>query len=472
MSATGWRSEQRSIEFVPPAERYGRARSLFTLWFGANMQVTTIAAGALNVAIGLSLPWALVSLVIGNVFGAVFVALHSAQGSKLGIPQMIQSRAQFGYFGAALPLVLIIMMYLGAFAVTSVQGGQALAGWTGLPAVPSILAVSTAVLVVAVFGYRLIHEVQKWVSLTSALVFAYLTIELVIHRHDVLAPTQAGVSAGTILLGIALSATWQLTYAPYVADYSRYLPEQTPGRASFWYTYAGLVLSAVWMMSLGAIAVSVVPNAFAGGSVDFLVDQADGARGLIFFVILLGMIGINALNLYGLFMSVATTVTALIRWRVSPRGRVAVIVMAAAIGTSIGILGRHDFLGNFQDFILLLAYFLIPWTAINLVDFYLIRREVYDIDAIFDSTGRYGGVDARTMTAYLLAVVAALPFVRMSFFTGPAVSWLGHADLSWMVGLVVAAVAYWWLMRLFPIRRGFGPMPDPGESAIITGTRT
>ena len=472
MSATGWRSEQRSIEFVPLAERYGRARSLFTLWFGANMQVTTIAAGALNVAIGLSLPWALVSLVIGNVFGAVFVALHSVQGPKLGIPQMIQSRAQFGYSGAALPLVLIILMYLGSFAVTGVQGGRALAGWIGLPVVPSIIAVSTTVLVVTVFGYRLIHAVQKWVSLTSALAFAYLTIELVIHRPDVLAPAQAGVSAGTILLGVALSATWQLAYAPYVADYSRYLPENTSARASFWYTYAGLVLSAVWMMSLGAIAVSVAPNAFTGGSVDFIVNQAAGARGLFFFVILLGITGVNALNLYGLFMSVTTTVTAVTRWRISPRVRAGVIVTAAAIGTAVGILGRHDFLGNFQSFILLLAYFLIPWTAINLVDFYLIRREIYDIDAIFDSAGRYGGVDARTMTAYLLAVVAALPFVSMSFFTGPAVSWLGHADISWIVDLVVAAAAYWWLMRLFPIRRGFGPVPDPGESAITTGTRT
>jgi NCS1 family nucleobase:cation symporter-1 len=367
--------------------------------------------------------------------------------------------------------VLIILMYLGSFAVTGVQGGQALAGWTGLPAVPSIIAVSTTVLVITVLGYRLIHAVQKWVSLTSALAFAYLTIELVIHHHHIPSPAQTGVSGGTMLLGIALPATWQLTFAPYVADYSRYLPEKTSARASFWYTYAGSVLAAIWMMSLGALAVSIAPNAFAGGSVDFLVNQADGARGLFFFVILLGIAGINALNLYGLFMSVTTTVTAATRWRVSPRARASVIVTAATIGTSVGIFGRHDFLGNFQSFIQLLAYFLIPWTAINLVDFYLIRREIYDIDAIFDPAGRYGGVDARTMTAYLLAVVAALPFVSTSFFTGPAVSWLGQANISWIVSLVVAAAAYWWLMRLFPTRRGFGPIPDPDESTITTGTR-
>jgi NCS1 family nucleobase:cation symporter-1 len=382
---------------------------------------------------------------------------------------MIQSRAQFGHLGAVLPLMLIILMYLGAFAVTGVQGGQALAAWAGLASDPSIIAVSTAVLVVTLFGYRLIHAMQKWVSLASALAFAYLTIELVLHHYDVLAPPQAGASWGTVLLGVALSATWQLTYAPYVADYSRYLPENTSVRAAFWYTYAGSVLGTIWMMSFGAIAVSAVPDAFAGGSVTFIVDQTEGARALFFVIILLGITGINALNLYGLFMSVTTTATAATQWRVSSRARVGVIVMAAAVGTSIGIFGHNNFLGNFQNFILLLAYFLIPWTAINLVDFYLIRRETYDIDAIFDPAGRYGGVDTRTMIAYLLAVVAELPFVRTSFFTGPAVAPLGDADISWIVGLVVAAPAYWWLMRRFPIRRGVGPIPAPGESAIITG---
>lgn len=469
MSASAWSPEQRSVEFVPLTERHGSVRNLFTLWFGANMQVTAIVAGALNVAIGLSLPWALISLVIGNLLGAVFMALHSAQGPKLGIPQMIQSRAQFGHLGAALPLILIILMYLGAFAATSVQGGQALVAWAGLPVALSITAVAIAVLVVTLFGYRLIHAMQKWLSLASALAFAYLTIELVINYHDVPAPAQAGVSAGTVLLGVALSATWQLTFAPYVADYSRYLPANTSVHAAFWYTYAGSVLGAVWMMAFGAMAVSAVPNAFDGGSVTFIVDQAGGARALFFLIILLGITGINSLNLYGLFMSVTTTLTAATRWRGSSRVRVGVIVTAAAIATSIGILGRNNFLGNFQDFILLLAYFLIPWTAINLVDFYLIRRETYDIDAIFDPAGRYGGVDARTMIAYLLAVGAELPFVNTSFFSGPAVALLGGADISWIVGLVVAAAAYWLLMRRFPIRRGVGPIPAPDESAIITG---
>jgi len=89
--------ERRSVDPVPDSERHGSVRSLFTVWFAANMQVTTVVTGALGVIVGLPLPWAILALVIGNLVGAVFMALHSAQGPKLGIPQMIQSRAQFGF---------------------------------------------------------------------------------------------------------------------------------------------------------------------------------------------------------------------------------------------------------------------------------------------------------------------------------------------------------------------------------------
>ena len=51
------------------------------------------------------------------------MALHPAQGPRLGIPQMIQSRAQFGFYGAVVPILLVIMMYIGFFASSGVLGG-------------------------------------------------------------------------------------------------------------------------------------------------------------------------------------------------------------------------------------------------------------------------------------------------------------------------------------------------------------
>ncbi len=170
--------ERRSIDFIPHAERHGSPFNLFTLWFAGNMQITTIVTGALAVAIGLSLPWALVAIVVGNLLGGIVMALHSAQGPRMGIPQMIQSRAQFGFYGAILPLVLVIVMYIGFFASSGVLGGQALSSWTGIPVTPSIIIVAAVCTILAIFGYDLIHRYASIVSLLFLIGFVYLSIRL------------------------------------------------------------------------------------------------------------------------------------------------------------------------------------------------------------------------------------------------------------------------------------------------------
>src|SRR6202020_2258942 len=48
---------------------------------------------------GLSFAFTSLAGALGILFGTVFVAFHASQGAELGLPQMIQSRAQFGYRG-------------------------------------------------------------------------------------------------------------------------------------------------------------------------------------------------------------------------------------------------------------------------------------------------------------------------------------------------------------------------------------
>ncbi|WP_158087176.1 purine-cytosine permease family protein [Mycobacterium aquaticum] len=450
--------EQRSIEYVPLHERHGRASSLFTLWFGANLQVTAIAAGAISVAIGLSLPWALLASLVGNLIGAVFMALHSAQGPILGIPQMIQSRAQFGFYGAVLPLVLVILMYVGYFATTAVQGGAAFSSLTGVGIDPSIIIVVALTVVLTIFGYRLIHASEKWLSVISGLAFVYLSYRLVT-TNDLSAAWHAGAfSWAQFLAATAIAATWQLTYAPYVADYSRYLPADTSVRASFWFTYAGAVTSTMFMFAFGAGATAVAADAFAGGSVDFIVNQAAGWHALFFLIIIAGVIGVNSLNLYGMFMSTTTVLNSVFKLKVSPLLRAMLIVIVAAVATTIGLVGKDNFLTNFSNFILLLAYFLIPWTSINLADFYVVRKERYSVDDMFKPRGHYGGVDWRAMTAYLVGIVVEVPFIASPFYTGPVASRLDGADISWILGIFVAGGLYIFLMKRFPTRSGY-PAP-------------
>ncbi len=96
-SDAGARIESRSIDWVPLSERTGKPWSLFPLWFMSNANITTLATGMVGASLGASFVTSLLAIVLGVAVGTIFTAFHSAQGPQLGLPQMIQSRAQFGY---------------------------------------------------------------------------------------------------------------------------------------------------------------------------------------------------------------------------------------------------------------------------------------------------------------------------------------------------------------------------------------
>ncbi|MFE1547677.1 purine-cytosine permease family protein [Streptomyces sp. NPDC058718] len=438
--------ERRTIEVIPDAERHGTPRSQFTLWFGANMQITAIVDGALAVVFGADALWAIPALLLGNVLGGIVMALHSAQGPKLGVPQMISSRAQFGVYGAVLPLLLVILMYLGFAATGSVLAGQAVSEMLHIDSANAgILIFGALTAVVAVTGYRLIHIAGRIATVVGVLGLGYLLVR-VFTQYDVGAHVGTkGFEAATFLLAVGLGAGWQLTFGPYVADYSRYLPRDTSTRATFWSTFAGSVIGSQWAMTLGALTAAVAGKAFLTDQVGFLGELAGPAvlAFLIYLVIVVGKLTVNCLNAYGGFMSILTTVTAFDgRSRISPAARAAYIVGFTAVSVLIALAASDDFLTNFKNFVLLLLMVFTPWSAINLVDYYLISRERVDIPALYDPNGRYRRWNVTALTCYVVGVAVQVPFLATKLYTGAITKRLDGADISWIVGLVVTSVLY------------------------------
>jgi len=442
--------ERRSIDYIPAGERYGRPLNQFTLWFGANLQITAVVTGALAVVLGGDVVWSIIGLLIGQVAGGAVMALHSVQGPKLGLPQMIQSRAQFGVYGAVIPLVLVIVMYIGFFASGTVLAGQAVSGLGHVGPDAGILIFGALTALIAAVGYRLIHIMGRLASVICALAFLYLGIRLFTGAGAAALLAQNHFDLGKFLLAISLSASWQIAYGPYVADYSRYLPAATPGRVTFWATLAGSGLGSQWSMTFGVFAAASAGAAFGDNEVAYVVRL--GGTGLVaavlYLVIAFGKLTVNVLNTYGGFMSMVTTVTGFRGNRTLSRGgRVAYIAAIMVAGTGIALLGRGDFLASFSSFLLFLLTLFTPWSAINLVDFYFISRERYDVPALFDPDGRYGRWRVKAIAVYVIGVLAQLPFLDTSFYTGPLVARLGGTDISWIVGLVVPAVLYLLLAR-------------------------
>ena len=463
--------ERRTIDMVPEDERHGSPSSQFTLWFGANMQITAVVDGALAVVFGAEAMAAIVGLLIGNILGGIVMALHSAQGPRLGLPQMISSRVQFGVKGAALPLLLVILMYLGFAATGTVLSGQAINLMFGFSApAAGIVIFGALTALVAVVGYRLIHTVGRISTVIGILGFGYLAWQLG-HQYDVASAFgQKPFTWASFLTAVALSAGWQMTFAPYVADYSRYLPSKTSTAATFWTTFGGSVISAQLAMTFGALVAALGAN-FIKNQVGFLGELAGPLAVVIYLVIVTGKLTVNCLNAYGGVMTMLTTVSAFNdRKQFSPATRLAYILGFVLVTVLVALLASSNFLSTFKNFVLLLLTVFVPWSAVNLVDYYLISKEKVDIPALYDSRGRYGAYNGVALFSYVLGIVVQIPFINQAMYEGPLAKAMGGADISWIVSLAVTSLVYYPLAaRTMDVpRQMIYPAADPAAGAPDT----
>jgi len=440
--------EQRTIEHVPVDERHGRARDLFTVWFGSNIMLLTIITGALATTV-FHLPlWAgAVAIVLGNVIGGVVMALHAAQGPQMGVPQMLQTRAQFGSYGSLLVVVLVVFMYLGFFASNAVLGGQALAKVTGLPVNWAITVIGLISVVATIVGYRLIHRVTAVLSVVAggALVVAFVWM---IGVDGVPAGTwhTGGFGWAGFMATLSAAALWQIAYAPYVSDYTRYMPKDTGQRAAFWGTYVGCVLGSVLPMLLGVLVGAALPTT---DTLEGLSTLTHGVSTGVFAIFAIGITATNAMNLYCGSLSTITVGQNLCpRWKPGAASRAVTAVILFIIAIVPALVSAEDFLANYANFLSLLLCVLIPWTAVNLVDYYVLRHGDYDIDSLFERDGgRYGRFNWIAIGCYFLGIAVQIPFLSTTLFTGFAAKALGGADISWIVGLAVICPLYYVLMR-------------------------
>ncbi|XEG72239.1 cytosine permease [Pseudomonas sp. abacavir_1] len=442
--------ERRSINYIPEAERHGKLYSQFTLWLGANLQITAIVTGALAVVLGGDVFWSLIGLLIGQLLGGGVMALHAAQGPKLGLPQMISSRVQFGVYGAAIPIVLVCLMYLGFTATGTVLSGQALGQLFGVSDSAGILIFASVIVLATVLGYRVIHFIGRLASIIGVIAFVYLFSRLMT-QTDVGALLQIRhFSWSSFLLAVSLAASWQIAFGPYVADYSRYLPSRTSSVKTFLAVGAGSVIGAQVAMVLGVFAAAMANGQFAGREVAYIVGLggSGATAALLYFSIAFGKVTISTLNSYGSFMCIATIISGFRgHVEVTPRQRLVFVLLIVGAATLVALLGQHSFLGAFKSFILFLLAFFTPWSAVNLVDYYLITRERYDVPALADPDGRYGRWNLPGISVYVIGVLVQLPFIATKFYTGPLVDYLGGVDISWIIGLVVPAVLYYLVAR-------------------------
>jgi nucleobase:cation symporter-1, NCS1 family len=427
--------EPGGAEFIPLNERHGRPIQLFWTWTSPNMEFATIFVGVLAIAVfGLGFWEAALALALGSLIGGITQGILSMRGPEYGVPQMVLSRLGFGYWGNALPAGLnSVTAGIGWFAVNSVSGAFALNVLTHWPKVLCLLIIVVLQVVVAFFGYNLVHLFERYAFPVLAVIFLIASGVILSKAHP---GAVHHTIPGAFLLTFGASFGYAVGWNPYAADYTRYFKPSANKVAIAWWAGLGLFLSCTLLEIVGAAAATVTGANAAGsnptGAFTGLLDKP--LADLTLLAIALGAVAANVLNIY----SGALSFTAIgIKLPLSLR-RAIVALGFGAIGFFVGWSALPNAGSRYENFLLIIAYWIAPWLAVYFCD-QLLRR--HPDEALLFATRRTNWAGPVAMLAGM--GISIWLFSNQTEYVGvvpthyPAVG-----DLTFEVGFVITAAVY------------------------------
>lgn len=423
--------ETHGIAPIPEDQRYGRPGRMFTVWFAPQVTMTGVFTGTLAVVLGLGFWLGLLAMTIGTVLGSLVVAYLCTWGPRTGTAQLPNSRMAFGD-AVVVPAALQWLSSIAWDGLVGLFGGEALALLFGIPFWAGVLIVLALQGAVGFFGYELIHRVQAVLTVVLLATFVLLAGKLINGHQVVTAPTVAGADlAGAFVLEVTIAFSLAISWASYAADFSRYLPAQSPPPRVFVFSFAGLASAYLFVQGIG----------IAGA--DLLADQtAQGVRGVMgggvlgvvaLLAVALASVGSSAMNDYSGSLALQTMGVRVRR----PFSALVVTVLAFSL---IMWLHASDTASRFTDVLLLVGYWIPAFVAIVVIDWKLRIGGRRSINPALERTDRRDAIAA--VTVFVVSYGAAMPFMNTTLIQGVvAQAWHG-ADIAYFVNFAVAALLY------------------------------
>lgn len=454
--------EARGIDRVPADERHGKPSDLFWVWAASNVNYLYIVLGGLLMVFGLNVWQGLLVVVVGNLFWGA-IGLLAVSGPVSGTPSSVITRSMFGIRGNRVftgvfnwPTFIAfeaINLCLGALA------GFAFADQLGVspnrPVQILVVVVTAAVtLAISIYGHATILRMSG--VFTGVLALAMLVLGgFVLAKADwgysadpSFAPS-GGVLVATMIAGVTIMASSPLSWG-ISADYARYLPADTSRLAVACWTAAGGFIPAVVLGSIGVLAGSVVDMADPQTSLAAILPG--WFYPVFLLMIVFGCITNNILTMYSSGLCLQSIGIAL------PRSVTVLFDGVLGVALACYALFVSDFTSTLSSVLELSVALLGPSIAIYAVDIVL-RRNSYDGAELHNETSTSafwfsGGVNWAGFGALLCGTTAAALWLNTTHFVGPLARRFDGADLSSVVGPVVAIGVYVALTRvLYPSRQ-------------------
>jgi putative hydroxymethylpyrimidine transporter CytX len=410
------------IDPVPPRLRVLGGVETGLLWGNLGVSLLVIVAGALLVP-ALSLPSALVAIVVGCVIGNAMLAVAGMIGADARVPGMALMRAPLGRHGSLLPTSVNVLQGIGwtifellviatAAAALSDElfGFRAQRLWT---VVFGICALVLALLGPIGFVRRFIRRFAVWAVPLAVLYLTWWALDGADLSGLWHAKGEGGLSVwqgADIVVGITVS------WVPYAADYTRFSRTR---RGALGGTGIGYFVPDVWLLALGAVLVlsrqiddaAALPAAVAAGGFAAIVAL---------FALLVSETDEAFANAYSAAVSLQNAF---------PRvPQAALIVLVTAIATAGALVVD---MANYYDFLLLLGSVFVPLFAVLLAD-WLANGAHYAPEDVFDAPPWRPGLIA--------AWIAGFALYQWLYPTGPG-WWVDAVDRlnppDWGIGATV-----------------------------------
>ena len=213
-----------------------------------------------------------------------------------------------------------------------------------------------------------------------------------------------------------------LGWTENAADYSRYLPRDTPKAKTFWAATLGGAIPSILLELLGATAYLVSPKVTAATG----VPTAFASWFFWPFVILAlpQLFAINTIDMYSSGVTLQAIGIPLKRW-----GCVLIDTIISGAVTAL-VIFKGNFYTDLSGFLDYIVVWLGPWFGILMVD-YLLRRGRYDVTSLAAKRGglywRNGGFNWKALVALATGMFAAMMWIDAAFYVPSYTSYISNA---------------------------------------------
>jgi nucleobase:cation symporter-1, NCS1 family len=322
---------------------------------------------------------------------------------------------------------------MGWFAVNSISGAYALATLFGFSAKLALAIVIVVQVLVAFFGHNLIQLFERVAFPVLLVVFVIAAVSTFGHA-DLATPGTGGIpTSGAFIITLAAAFGYAAGWNPYASDYTRYLAPETRRLPVALCAGLGVFVSCVFLEVAGSAVVTAGKDAVDPSSYTDLLPTWIGK--LVLLAICLGAVAANAINIYSgsiSFMALGVRLP-------THAARAAVALVFGVIGLFVAFGGLHNAGSTYENFLLIISYWIGPWLGVVFVD-RVLRRGSYFQALLGDKrylnwAGPISMAVAMVLSIWLFSdqtkYVGLIPKHHPAF-----------GDLTFEVGFAIAAVLY------------------------------